>query len=168
MILCTLNTAKCGLAMPPDISDALESSPDVVINKTNDLLNGILAELQNIGRQLQQQDVRLGAVERQMGGGVKDGQGIVEVKSRQFRPTPLRALWRPVFADIESAGPNRHTIQNALHIYINDLVGIDQLDHEDRLFPDIPVRKATMEEERDWTQLVGNIWRIIGYQKMDV
>ena len=67
--------------------------------------------------------------------------------------------WSSVLAEIQSAGPNRHTIQNAIHIYKNDLVGIDQLAKKDRLFPDVPVRNATAEEAREWTALAGNIWK---------
>ena len=45
-------------------------------------------------------------------------------------------------------------------MYNNDLVGIDQLAREDRFFPEVPVRNVSADEEREWTRLVGNIWRL--------
>jgi len=55
---------------------------------------------------------------------------------------------------------SHHTTENAVHIYKNDLVGIDQLDKEDRFFPEAPVDSISAKEEEQWTTLVGNIWRL--------
>jgi len=79
-------------------------------------------------------------------------------KSRTFGP--LSTPWTPILAEIQRAGLSRHTVENAIYIYSNDLVGIDQLAKEDRFFPEFPVRNVSAEEEREWTRLVGNIWRL--------
>jgi hypothetical protein len=47
----------------------------------------------------------------------------------------------------------------AISIYDNNLVGIDQLAKEDSNAPTDPIKDTSPDRERTWTELVGHIWR---------
>jgi len=65
-----------------------------------------------------------------------------------------------VLAEIKSASSNRIEIAEALHIYRNDLVGIDQFGREHGGVSEVPLREISPAETGEWTDFVGHIWRV--------